>query len=109
VDFFGNVQSVEVERTDADEPGSLKEDLVELARLVEKWRTISQNYATANNNSTQQESERALPAYEEKRRNVGPVKLSEETPWEKRLVGLSVLGACAAIWVAGSALGGTVS
>ncbi|PYH45685.1 CDC45-domain-containing protein [Aspergillus saccharolyticus JOP 1030-1] len=39
VDFFGNVQNVEVENVNATEPGSLKEDLIEIARLVNRWRT----------------------------------------------------------------------
>ncbi|KAL4913536.1 peptidase C13 family-domain-containing protein [Aspergillus aurantiobrunneus] len=109
VDFFGNVQSVEVEHTDSEEPGSLKEDLVEIARLVEKWRTVSQDYAAAGNITLPQDDASDSPVHEVKRRKIGPVKLTEENPWEKRLIGLSVLGACAAIWFTGSALGGTMA
>ncbi|KAL3436618.1 peptidase C13 family-domain-containing protein [Aspergillus tetrazonus] len=108
VDFFGNVQSVEVEKADADEPGSLKEDLIEIAQLVEKWRTFSQDYAVANSTS-QQEETRSAPAYEVKRKNVGPARLTDETPWEKRLIGLSILGAFAAVWFTGSTLGKTIA
>ncbi|PYH96685.1 cell division control protein 45 [Aspergillus ellipticus CBS 707.79] len=35
VDFFGNVQNVEVENLNATDPGSLMEDLVEIARLIQ--------------------------------------------------------------------------
>lgn len=116
VDFFGNVQNVEVENANATDPGSLQEDLIEIARLVENWRKRDQQYSAASNDASNESSSdiassngesRTLSSYLLQRKNVGPTKMSEENCWQKRVVGVSVLGACAAAWFAGSVLGRT--
>jgi glycosylphosphatidylinositol transamidase (GPIT) subunit GPI8 len=107
VDFFGNVQNVEIENANATDPGSLKEDLAEIARLVEKWRKRDEEYSSILGNSSQSQSQGAqsptvhLPS----KKPVGATKMAEDGSWGKRLVGLSVVGACTAVWVAGSILG----
>lgn len=106
VDFFGNVQNVEVENANATEPGSLKEDLAEIARLVEKWRKRDEEYSAIVGNSSQHRDENVSDSVHlSPRKSVGPTKMAEDNSWGKRLVGLSVVGACTAIWVAGSILG----
>lgn len=114
VDFFGNVQNVEVENANATDPGSLQEDLAEIARLVEKWRTHDQQYLTSRSDASNQSSSeppnadsRTVTSYLPQRKNDGPTKMAEENPWGKRFVGASVIGACAAAWFAGSVLGRT--
>lgn len=119
VDFFGNVQNVEVE-TNSTEPGSLKEDLAEIAKLIEKWRKREQEYlaslqADSSNSShhyhVQQQAQQSPPSTSQKKAAkkaaaVAPVaKMTDEDSWTKRLVGLTVLGAGATIWLAGSILG----
>lgn len=119
VDFFGNVQNVEVENANATDPGSLQEDLIEIARLVDNWRKRDQvylaNHTSPENSSSSSSSShttasnkdsRSLSSYLLQRKNVGPTKMSEENCWQKRAVGVSVLGACAAVWFAGSVFGG---
>ncbi|CAI7677415.1 unnamed protein product [Penicillium pancosmium] len=106
VDFFGNVQNVEVENANATEPGSLKEDLAEIARLAEKWRKRGEEYSAILGNSTQSHSENKHSSSVglAPKKTVGPTKMAEDNSWGKRLVGLSVVGACTAVWVAGSVL-----
>ncbi|CAG8889540.1 unnamed protein product [Penicillium nalgiovense] len=107
VDFFGNVQNVEVENANATEPGSLKEDLAEIARLVEKWQKRDEEYSAILGNSTGNVTQ-DLPSsslHLKLKSTVGTTKMAEDTSWGKRLVGISVVGACTAIWVAGSILG----
>jgi glycosylphosphatidylinositol transamidase (GPIT) subunit GPI8 len=108
VDFFGNVQNVEVENANATEPGSLKEDLAEIMRLVEKWQKRDEEYSSIIGDSAQNVTDNVpssshvnLPL----KKTVGSTKMSEDSSWAKQLVGLSVVGACTAIWVAGSILG----
>jgi hypothetical protein len=107
VDFFGNVQNVEVENANATEPGSLKEDLAEISRLAEKWRKRGEEYSAILGNSTQSQSEnkKSSSVGLAPKKTVGPTKMAEDNSWGKRLVGLSVVGACTAVWVAGSILG----
>lgn len=114
VDFFGNVQNVEVENANATEPGSLQEDLIEIARLVEKWRSHDREYLAAHADGSQNstdvplsdaESQTQKPHSYDTANKVGPAKMTDVAIWEKRLIGTSVLGACAAIWFAGSKLG----
>ncbi|KAL1983328.1 hypothetical protein VTN96DRAFT_10469 [Rasamsonia emersonii] len=116
VDFFGNVQNVEVE-TNSTEPGSLKEDLAEIAKLVEKWRKRDQEYlaslqADSNNSShhhhvvgADQQKAQPSPSTSQKKAAAPVAKMTDEDSWTKRLVGLTVLGAGATIWLAGSILG----
>ncbi|KAL1962549.1 hypothetical protein VTN77DRAFT_9424 [Rasamsonia byssochlamydoides] len=110
VDFFGNVQNVEVE-TNSTEPGSLKEDLAEIAKLVEKWRRREQEYFSSSNNSSHhvasadREKTKSSSSTSQKKAAPGVAKMTDEDNWTKRLVGLTVLGAGATIWLAGSILG----
>ena len=104
VDFFGNVQNVEVENANATEPGSLKEDLAEIARLVEKWQKRDVEYS-AILNSSQANNDQHSSVHLSRRKTVGPTRMADEGSWGKRLVGISVIGLCTAVWVAGSYLG----
>jgi hypothetical protein len=108
VDFFGNVQNVEVENANATEPGSLKEDLAEIMRLVEKWQKRDEEYSAIIGDSVQNATEK-IPSSSHvnlaPKKIVGSTKMAEDSNWGKQLVGLSVVGACTAIWVAGSILG----
>lgn len=115
VDFFGNIQNVEVE-TNSTEPGSLKEDLAEIAKLVEKWRKRDQEYLSSlqqeNDNSSHHHLVNAdkgkiqlSSASREKAAAAGVAKMTDQDSWTKRLVGLAVLGVGTTIWLAGSILG----
>jgi hypothetical protein len=107
VDFFGNVQNVEVENANATEPGSLREDLAEIARLVEKWQKRDVEYSAILNNST--EPQTSSPSVHLPRKTtVGPTRMTDDSSWGKRLVGISVVGVCSAVWVASSYLGRSV-
>ena len=114
VDFFGNVQNVEIENANATEPGSLKEDLAEIARLVEKWRKQEGYHAIRNDLPGRNESDvSAYPdievdrRYYSQKRTKGPTKMTDESSWQKRLVGISVVAACTAVWLTGSILAGS--
>ncbi|KAJ9640642.1 uncharacterized protein PV06_02381 [Exophiala oligosperma] len=103
VDFFGNVQSVEVQgnKTGLD---SLKEDLEGLKRLVHEYET----FATAQeSNQTEMSdvmqrrtreatSSKKLPKMQQQ--SIGKLKLSENAQWTRKVGGATVLSGLAALW-----------
>uniref|UniRef100_A0A093V901 GPI-anchor transamidase n=1 Tax=Talaromyces marneffei PM1 TaxID=1077442 RepID=A0A093V901_TALMA len=113
VDFFGNTQNVQVESNATTGPGSLKEDLDEIAKLVEKWQRREEEYPFLTQNTTtfsdrkDKRSEPSPAASTDQRRQVvaGASKMTDEDSWTKRLVGLVVVGAGTGLWLAGSVFG----
>lgn len=109
VDFFGNIQNVEVEDSSLNSTGSLKEDLAEIAQLVEKWQRRDQEYLSANKNSTSSQSNNvprqpSPPATAQTKTPTGVTKMVDDNGWTKRLVGLAILGTGASAWLATSVL-----
>lgn len=110
VDFFGNTQNVQVESNATMGPGSLKEDLDEIAKLVEKWQRREQEYPFLTQNTKKLSDGGSQPspaAGSVPRRHVaaGARRMTDEDSWTKRLVGLAVVGAGTGLWLAGTVLG----
>ncbi|KAI9867602.1 MAG: glycosylphosphatidylinositol anchor biosynthesis [Trichoglossum hirsutum] len=105
MDFFGNVQNVEVEAGDefGNETG-WREDLVRLGEMVSEARRKREN----SNGQTGVESLNVTQTAQEKplqrRKRVGAVKVEVEEGWGKKIVGAWALLGCVAVWFAGSAL-----
>ncbi|KAL1953601.1 hypothetical protein VTO42DRAFT_2548 [Malbranchea cinnamomea] len=119
MDFFGNVQNVEVGDEmagNATEAGSVQEDLMAIAKLIEDWKRKEREYFSqtgqdGNATTTQSHidmtsqskkpSQRASPV----QKSPGAMKLSDTPSWTNQLVGLSVLAGLGAVWLSGSLLG----
>ncbi|KAL6246682.1 glycosylphosphatidylinositol anchor biosynthesis [Rhinocladiella similis] len=103
VDFFGNVQSIEVQgnKTSLE---SLKEDLEGLKRLVQEYETFAttqESNRTEMSDVVQQRNREAtsskkLPKMQQ--RGIGKLKLSENSQWTRQLGGATVLSGLAALW-----------
>ncbi|EEH09726.1 GPI-anchor transamidase [Histoplasma capsulatum G186AR] len=113
MDFFGNVQNVDVEwdrgNTTMD-AGSLKDDLVAIARLVEEWRrkepqVHAQSSPESVSNNISNEGVRQNSTSRPNQISPGAMKMDDSNSWSNRLVGLSVLASLGAVWFAGSLLG----
>lgn len=110
VDFFGNIQNVEVEGN-STESGSLVKDLAEIAKLVDRWRRRDQELLSTMHNNTNGISPPVLPSdeaqltYAPQKRIAAATKMTNEDRWSKRLVGALILTGGVAIWIAGSILG----
>jgi GPI-anchor transamidase subunit K len=110
VDFFGNIQKVEVEGN-STESGSLVKDLAEIAKLVDRWRRRDQEHLSTTQNNTNSISAPVLPGnegqltYAPQKRIAAATKMTSEDCWSKRLVGALILTGGVAVWVAGSILG----
>ncbi|KAM5464490.1 glycosylphosphatidylinositol anchor biosynthesis [Microsporum audouinii] len=110
MDFFGNVQEVEVEggsNVNGSEP-SVKEDLVAIARLVEQWKEMEKEYlknttssATVDEETTTPTSHVSSPIH----KLAGPMKMHDTDDWSKRAIGLSLLLGMGGVWFAGSLMG----
>lgn len=105
VDFFGNVQGVEVQ--DQDSRASLLEDIEGLKRLVQEYETFAaaqeKNRTLANDVLGQRGvSEEMLQP--EDRKVVGSMKLNKETLSTRQVVGGVVMATLGAAWFFGSKL-----
>lgn len=109
MDFFGNMQNVEVEEggngTAEASYGSLKDDLIAVSNLVEEWKRRGE--AGAEKEETQTTEPQASPAEEKahpslKMAAAGALKVQDEDSWVSRLATSWVLGGCAAMWALGS-------
>lgn len=117
MDFFGNVQNVEVgdgNTGNSTESGSIEEDLVAIAKLVDEWKERERAYFSQSSdglNSTaskahvdatrKEQSQKVSPV----QRAPGAMKMSDTNTWTNQLVGLSVLAGLGAVWFSGSLLG----
>ncbi|OJD18501.1 hypothetical protein AJ78_01490 [Emergomyces pasteurianus Ep9510] len=114
MDFFGNVQNVDVEGDNDGnatmEAGSLKEDLVAIAKLVEEWRRqepqvhAHSSPESVSKNTTDDVTRKSSARFAHQS-SPGAVKMDDSKSWTNRLVGVSVLTSLGAVWFAGSFLG----
>ncbi|KAI9793775.1 MAG: glycosylphosphatidylinositol anchor biosynthesis [Piccolia ochrophora] len=100
MDFFGNVQNVELEGGSGNE-STWKEDVEVLAQMIEARRKAPSELDHAS------DAERGgVPSPQDGRsapqRRPGAVKVQAEDVWTRQTVGVSALASCALIWLAGS-------
>ncbi|KAK5464709.1 glycosylphosphatidylinositol anchor biosynthesis [Exophiala xenobiotica] len=103
VDFFGNVQNVEVQGNQTGVE-SLKEDLQGLKRLVQDYQAFA---AAQESNKTEMSDvvqRRNLEAVssgkiqQKQQHTVGKLQLSENAQWARQVAGATVLSGLAALW-----------
>ncbi|KAF2020757.1 hypothetical protein BU24DRAFT_487309 [Aaosphaeria arxii CBS 175.79] len=102
MDFFGNVQNVEVDSEAARNETQWREDLAAIERMIieaNRRHNESLNLSPHKHHVVEEaksaDTQRSL-------RKEGAVKVDEEAGWSKQLVGAAALLGCASIWVAGS-------
>ncbi|KAK5193287.1 glycosylphosphatidylinositol anchor biosynthesis [Exophiala xenobiotica] len=103
VDFFGNVQNVEVQGNQTGVE-SLKEDLDGLKRLVQDYQAFA---AAQESNMTEMsgvvqrrnlESVSSGEIQQKQQHTVGKLQLSENAQWARQVAGATVLSGLAALW-----------
>jgi phosphatidylinositol glycan class K len=97
MDFFGNVQNVEVDSVNNDT--QWKEDLLQLGKKI---ATIRERLETAENNTTQRKTSSSIPLT---RVRAAKVELDDGW-WGKRAAGAWGLAGCTLVWMAGSYMEG---
>ncbi|TVY34642.1 GPI-anchor transamidase [Lachnellula occidentalis] len=97
MDFFGNVQNVEVDNAGGNET-EWKEDLLHLGKKIAELRERAEAQDATVQNSTVPESRGNHPS-----RKIRAAKVEiDETWWGKKAVGALALGGCAMVWLAGT-------
>lgn len=98
MDFFGNVQNVEVDNAGGNET-EWKEDLLHLGKKIAELRERAEAQDAAVKNNTIPESKGENHAS----RKIRAAKVEiDETWWGKKAVGALALGGCALVWLAGT-------
>lgn len=101
VDFFGNVQSVEIQGNKSGIE-TLKEDIEGLKRLVQEYAafaTAQESNSTEMADLMQQGTEKVgkIPV-ERQGSTVGRMKVTESSQWARQVAGATVLSGLAALW-----------
>jgi glycosylphosphatidylinositol transamidase (GPIT) subunit GPI8 len=106
MDFFGNVQNVEVEGGVMGNVTEWQEDLKAIERMVIEARRRHEDEEQAEVKNTPPPQESPAESKVKQARKEGAVKIDSESGWTKQVVGVAALLGCAGIWAAGSFLDG---
>ncbi|KAI1141966.1 peptidase C13 family-domain-containing protein [Hypoxylon sp. FL0543] len=98
-DFFGNIQNVEV---DGANNATIDEDMLALSKTIAKLREMADQEEAAANKSNNTESKKAESRSPKRFQMAKP--LTDDNWYTKKLVGVTALASCAALWALGSYL-----
>jgi GPI-anchor transamidase subunit K len=102
MDFFGNVQNVEVEGGSTRNETEWQHELRAIERMIEEAkRRHNASLTTSPQHANVIEEVKAAEAKQDVRRE-GAVRVDEENGWTKQIVGAAALLGCVGIWAAGS-------
>lgn len=102
MDFFGNVQNVDLTNGGRNET-QWREELAAIDRMILDAKRRHNESLSANvKPGVQYTIEEVKPV--QMLRNDGAVKVDEEQGWNKQVVGAAALLGCAGVWIAGSLL-----
>ena len=97
MDFFGNVQNVEVDSIGSD--GDLKEDLLLLGKKIAELRARSEAEEAIERNTTSPQP--LLQNHSSRRVTAAKVEVDEKW-WGKKAAGAWALAGCSLVWLAAS-------
>jgi phosphatidylinositol glycan class K len=98
MDFFGNVQNVEVEGEKRTET-QWRQELEAIERMINEAKR-RHNESLSLHTQARHVVEEVTPA--QSRRKQGVAMVQEEQGWSKQIVGAAALVGCAVAWAAGS-------
>ncbi|KAI1981979.1 glycosylphosphatidylinositol anchor biosynthesis [Ophidiomyces ophidiicola] len=110
MDFFGNVQDVEIEDHYNKTAKAIREDLAAISRLVEEWKLREQAYFAGVNSSAPaaQQLPSKFTGFESTsspaQAPLGAMRMDVTNIWGKQALGVSLLVGLGGVWFAGSFL-----
>lgn len=100
MDFFGNVQNVEVEGGFTGNETAWQEELQAIERMINKAkRRHNESMASLSQHSVESTERQATKAVLKKE---GAVKVNPDAGWGNQIVGAAALLGCLGVWAAGS-------
>ncbi len=126
MDFFGNVQGVEIEADDGSRVSNKSEWREDLQRLREIWRRtrdwdganeLNNNHTTTTTTITNQPAATAIETMiatasiqgRESTTHLGATKVQPSSGWTQQFLGASALAGCAILWAGASWLEGSTT
>lgn len=103
IDFFGNVQNVEVQGN-TTETDQLKEDMSGLQRLIKEYENRAHTKEKNHTRRKERPDTRAIEVQRHRQRQTNPIKamnIRDGVDWKRQVGGLTVIGGLAAIWAFG--------
>ncbi|KAF2178199.1 hypothetical protein K469DRAFT_642802 [Zopfia rhizophila CBS 207.26] len=100
MDFFGNVQNVEVEGGISRNETAWQEELAAIERMINEARRSHNESLTARPQPAAEEAK--IGETKQAIRKEGAMRVDGESGWSKQLVGATALLGCVGIWAAGS-------
>jgi len=101
MDFFGNVQNVEVDGGVTRNETAWLEELAAIDRLINEAKRRHNESKNAGTSIPVAEESKAVNTAQNLRRE-GAMKVDEEAGWSKQIVGAATLLGCVGVWFAGS-------
>lgn len=101
MDFFGNVQNVEVDSVGRNE-SKLEEELEYLSKLIEAAKQKSNESETPAAYGAGVDKQEAAVEPKSAKRFEGAAKIQRDDGWGKQLIGLTAVIGIAGLWAAGS-------
>lgn len=102
MDFFGNVQNVEVDKGGVGNEAQWREELEAIERMIVEAKR-RHNVTLNVQPQTQHVVEEGKPAQaRQSLKKEGAMRVDEESGWSKQIVGAATLLGCAGLWFAGS-------
>jgi GPI-anchor transamidase subunit K len=105
MDFFGNVQNVEVEDAQdstVEAEKQWQEDLEALSRMIEAAKKRHNATLTEDESSIGKGMAAQVSPQQSPKTYAGPAKVDQDGGWQKQLVGISALAGCAGLWALSS-------
>ncbi|KAL9114182.1 MAG: hypothetical protein Q9227_001954 [Pyrenula ochraceoflavens] len=111
MDFFGNVQGVEVDSAVPTRSRDLEQDLRGLSHLIQEYEARVRAHQNQSSNGTKADKipdqsalqkERVKPREQKKQHTLGAMNIRGNETWVQKLSAIALIGAFSAIWVFGS-------
>lgn len=100
MDFFGNVQGVEVESDNNTTVDQWKQDVLGLQKLIESYKSREENEKRGSQDATGVEYKAS--SLRESRQGQGAMKMQKGDLWTQKLGAAGLMGGFAAAWLFGS-------
>ncbi|KAF2001877.1 hypothetical protein P154DRAFT_533476 [Amniculicola lignicola CBS 123094] len=102
MDFFGNVQNVDIDGGSGKNETQWLDELKAIDNMIEEAKRRHNESLHLQPKPQHVVEEAGAPAAEQSVRKEGAVRVDEESGWAKQLVGAAALLGCVGLWAAGS-------